>query len=126
MTLIERLEALSGPDREVDEAIADALFPPAPFAQLKDAPIPTGCRMWQQNGHIQSALRYTASIDAAMTLVPEECAWNLGGSPVKGFAGAGSFGAMIEQGIDQIHGEAPTPAIALCIAALRARSADNG
>lgn len=73
-----RVEGLSGPDREVDELVADALFERSRFAQLADAPIGTGCMMWWQDGHEQSALRYTASLDAAMTLVKEDAFWRVG------------------------------------------------
>ena len=69
--LADRVEKLEGPSRETDELIADALFERSHFAQLADAPIGTGCMMWWQDGHQQSALRYTGSLDAAMTLVPE-------------------------------------------------------
>lgn len=61
-------ERATGEDRELNELIADALFERSHFAQLADAPIGTGCMMWWQNGHQQSALRYTSSLDAAMTL----------------------------------------------------------
>lgn len=51
--------------------------------------------------------RYTASIDAALTLVPEGCGFVLMGCAAK-------VGREIAKGA--------TPAIALCIAALRARA----
>jgi len=70
---VERVERAMGWDRELDELIADQLFERIGFSQLKDAPIGTGCMMWWQDGHQQSALRYTSSLDAAMKLVPEGC-----------------------------------------------------
>lgn len=101
--LSERVMSLSGPDREVDAEIWRIIHP---TSQYRLAP------------------SYTASIDAAMTLVPEgHKYWNLGGSPTRGFAGAGLYGAVID---DQFYGEAQTPALALCAAALLAREASNG
>lgn len=115
MTLIERLEGLTGPCRECDGLIA---------AAVGARHGPDGGWSNNHNGDYwtvkECAEPYTASIDAALALVPEGCIWNVGGNPNGGFASAGLFGAAIWQGIDQINGEAPTPAIALCIAALLA------
>ena len=113
--LIERLEAASGPDRELDEAIADALFPAEPFVQLADAPPGTGFRAWRQDGHVQSALRYTASIDAALTLVPEGWAKNV--------IDCDNGDALVELWTDTLSSaaRAKTWPIALCLAALKAR-----
>jgi len=104
MTLIERLEALSGPNFAVEQEIVRIINPQATRLTMPPA--------------------YTASIDAAMTLVPE------------------GWGRMFNQSENGLHcnvclarsyptnavvySEAATPAIALCIASLRARSADNG
>ncbi|MES2173894.1 MAG: hypothetical protein V4523_08090 [Pseudomonadota bacterium] len=147
LALAERVEGLSGPDRETDERIADALFERSHFGQIADAPPGTGCLFWWQDGHQQSALRYTASIDAAMTLVPESwvleslSAWP--GSP----EGAGNktqaqsncslLGTSLERfgkrmiwghsGKDgRAGGMAKTPALALAAAALRARAQSQG
>ena len=127
MILIERLEALSGPCRECDEAIADALFERSQFAQLADAPIPTGCQMWWQDGQECSALRYTHSIDAAMTLTKGWEMWlELKGprkyltipTPVPNYWSANLESWNHET---QKMGWGATTAIALCIAALKAR-----
>jgi hypothetical protein len=108
--LADKIEALDGPCRETDLLIATITRKPQPSDKF------FGKRQAKR------APRYTASIDAGITLVPEGCIWNLGGSPKGGFASAGLFGAMIQQGHDQIHAEAQTPAPALCAAALRAQA----
>jgi len=67
--VIERLEMASGPDRDLDELIAAALFPEHEFMQLKDAPEGVGCMMYRwPDGQQVSALRATSSIDAAVKL----------------------------------------------------------
>lgn len=91
MTLIERLEAASGPDMELDEAIWLA----------------TKC-------HIEPQRSYTASIDAALTLVP------------KGRHATISTKHPVAAAV--INGDPwcyATPALALCIAALRAREVSS-
>lgn len=68
--LIERLRNATGPDRELDEAIALALCDDHFFAQLADAPEGVGCEMYSFGRHApHSALRVTVSIDAALALV---------------------------------------------------------
>lgn len=98
MKLAERVEALSGPDRAVDWElhVFDGLV---------------GVGMYGAHPH------YTASLDAAMTLVPEGVVFDVGWlhdmSQARGCV-AGKKAAY-----------AATPALALCAAALRAR-ASNG
>jgi len=114
--LAERVEAATGPDRELDRAISDAL----------------GVGRFHAAG--SSAWQYTSSLDTAMTLVPE--GWLL----------------QFLQEIDYLDGEdagppwtaelrwrenfsssgrsacqvwCATPALALCAAALRARSQES-
>ena len=117
--LSERVMSLSGPDRKVDWQIAESLgWTCRQVGQVM--------AYYAPNDAIMKAgpPKWTASIDAAMTLVPEGYKhWNLGGSPTRGFAGAGLYGAVID---DQFYGEAQTPALALCAAALIAREASNG
>lgn len=101
--LIERLEAASGPDRQLDYLIADAVFGKVkpPF----------------QRGHCE---KYTASLDAAMTLVPEghRNNWSL-----IGFDGLGGPSDLPWQAdVADCLADAATPALALCIAALRAQA----
>lgn len=73
MKLSERVAAATGPDRELDEAIADAIYTNKRrtcIAGLSDDE--GGMWMWETpDGHIQNALRFTASMDAVMAIAPE-------------------------------------------------------
>jgi hypothetical protein len=121
LELAERCEMADGPDPYLDEAIADALFPAEPFVQLADAPEGTGFKAWRQNGVTQSALRYSASLDAAMTLVPEGAGFDL-----RKCVSALGIVSMYPRGFTKevIEVRARTPALALCAAALKARAAE--
>ena len=116
--LIARLEKLTGPDREVDAEI---------FAEItgnvrsQDYWRFTGLRTKGEADDVAfsayckyRALRYTASLDAALSLVPEGWEWELSWL-------AGVAAAKIGDPLLYLEGEAKTPAIALCIAALKAR-----
>lgn len=60
---------------------------------------------------------YTTSLDAALTLLPEGWSWRVGNTPSKAFADLGT-----QQSLQCIVGA--TPALALCIGALKARTTD--
>lgn len=125
--LIRALEAATGPSRELDVEIERLLGGLPKVTGPKD---PWGWHVergqagefWRGEGadgrEIKrfSVKRYTASIDAALTLVPEGCEWS---------RHRGANGRMTMQvdglGVVGQHGQAATPAIALAIAALRAR-----
>lgn len=112
--LVERIEEATGPDRELDIAIARLVFNvAADMHPLRD---------WVK--------AFTASIDAAMTLVPEGWRFMVGqrefpharayvenGKP--SFVGMGN-----RRNPERLWFEttAATPALALCAAALRARA----
>lgn len=101
--IIERLEKATGPSLELDHAIAAAIRP--------------------DDGH--GVLLYTASLDAAMTLVPEGWGWK--GESNLGYGHAFTVGHV---GPNKLYdktegwGAGATPAIALCIAALHSRSVE--
>lgn len=103
-TLIERLEQATGPDRALDWElhVIDGL---------------EGVGMYGAHP------KYTASIDAARMLVPDGRGWVL-----KTVArGCEARVGGIPGGDFEIHGaEAPTAAVALCIAALKARRITSG
>lgn len=106
--LIKRLEAASGPDRELDHAITTALWPNEPL-QWPDQYKASG-DFWSR----RAVPHFTNSIDAALTLVPK------GRRGFVGFGGNNLSGTWVrgEASIDASH---KYPAIALCIAALKAR-----
>lgn len=130
--LIARLEAATEGSREMDHGIAEAVLAAGSEVRLwgqspDEPPVKT---FRYPNGSEGSALNYTSSLDAALTLVPEGC-W-----PWLSVYHQGSFGAHAKlYGPRIVHGVAHlTPAnaagyrnatdlwpLALCIAALKAR-----
>lgn len=105
--LIKQLEQAQGPDRELDRAIHDLIYTPD----------------WNKTDFGPVAY-YTTSIDAALTLVPPHHLWQL-----KQGIQCTAIVWMLETDYDEGGHDVPTgysttfPAIALCIAALRARAA---
>lgn len=103
--LIARLEKATGPDRELDWAISEALN--------------------------VAALEYTSSIDAALTLVPEGWLLQLSDWEDRQLRDAGPWQVVLVQrgkrgdmrhAFDARCDHAPTAALALVIAALKARA----
>jgi hypothetical protein len=92
LELALRCEATTGPDTALDLEIRDALGLP-----------------WRADH-----LRYTASLDGAVTLVPEGAQWTLTVDGPRFLAHVSGFTAT-----------AATPALALCSAALRARASQE-
>ena len=118
MTLITRLEALTGPSREVDEEIAKTTGWTAVPWEFEGA---RGVA-WYASGPeaYKECPHFTGSIDAAMTLMPASLKNTIllqTSSPAK--AGFGRDGKKFT------YFEGVTAPIALCIAALKAREADN-
>lgn len=126
--LADRCEAAEGPDRELDCLIAvhalGWLTQPnkgwpekTDYGYLNDE----GGETWPGHGGDQLVRHFTASLDAAMTLVP----MGLMVAAVRFSNGSGR--ANIHDGQDAggqgIDVCAATPALALCAAALRARAA---
>lgn len=139
MTMIEKLERADGPDRGLDRAIAKMIgwhrVEPR-FTRSKHgawispddwigensngSPILDGLRRTTMYREVPS---YTASIDTAMTLVPEGLMWSVQtdfGLPGR----ARLWGSVLpsQAAARSWNTDGATPAIALCIAALRARS----
>lgn len=146
MDLIERLEKATGPDRDLDAEILRALVPDVKIALYcvgDEEPICFGGEPFVCNrGEVPA---YTEDVNAAVALVPEGFGWNVG-MPLPKFMQrywAGVFrektkeerdSGDIHAGCFYQHGPkrgptlkaeeyASTPAIALCIAALKARAA---
>ena len=123
MDLAERVEAATGPDRELDALIEIEVvgFPERAFQQ-KNAMRPRGAAPIDRMEWLMSwgVLRFTASIDAAITLIPE--GW------VRAVdATAPEMGIDVElwpegQSQEHVKGTNEREALATCAAALRARS----
>jgi len=123
LELAERCEAATGPDRELSAAIALATNS---WLHEVDGNKPQNCRLRNGFGSpvyiggLSGHMDYSASLDAAMTLVPEgwhtfltqqdrhsrNWRWDL----------RGGFGS-------HVGARCASPALALCAAALRARAA---
>lgn len=126
LALAERCEKASGPDRELDAAIVAAMnnaivkpYPPTDDFGPKDR-----WQFWSRDGahFLGSEGKFpvkpvTASLDAAMTLVPESAlAWNCGVS-------TGGNSAWVFDGEDEHNAAAASVPLALVSAALRAIAA---
>lgn len=119
LELAERCERAEGPDRELD-----ALIAPLQGLRVVDEGHPIGRMCYDDIGCAQLLPRYTASLDAAMTLVPEE----FGRPSAFTIQRSRNFGCCAVVWVNSefnrsVRGDADTPALALCAAALRARSA---
>lgn len=110
LALAERCEQATGPDRELDARIEAALAE-ADFDALANDGVHV--RDW-------NAPAYTASIDAAMSLVPEGREWRVRWCELPDGTWA-SIARIGENGCG-LNTSAATPALALCAAALRARA----
>lgn len=124
LALADKVEALEGPSREVDAEIA-----PLQGLRMKDEGHPLGGCYYDTNGHGVPLPAHTASLDAALTLVP------------KGWIATTTDFTHLQENVEgrglaelypgirfwgdanrQIQVSAATPALALCAAALRARA----
>lgn len=125
IALAERCEAATGPDRELDALIHVAV------GRSEGNPIAApGMSGWcvgsETNPNPVLSLAYTASLDTAMTLVPEGYNWGVGPwedwktGPRTAWAWCDETG---EDWTDEMNVQAATPALALTAAALRVRSA---
>jgi hypothetical protein len=114
--LAERCEKATRPDRELDEAIALALGRRPDFAAD-----------WGARGHERTTYeQFTVSLDAAMTLIPDDADASGERFKVEGWNDNGVYPDHVKAsawvaGAQRVY--AATPALALCAAALRARSA---
>jgi hypothetical protein len=130
--LIARLEAATGPNRELDAEIAVAarFFPQGvgfvwQSGLTPNSPEPGRVECMTSlgtGGPHYAAPRYTDSIDVALTLVLPGLVWSLY-SAVKDCAAQAQIEHPDNLGAIVGDGQGKAPALALCIAALRARSA---
>lgn len=149
-SLIERLERATGPDRELDLTIQVAIYPDGDIAKLMqfrrglDGKIGMAWDIWGNSGSVVFEKRdahgncyfnggyplpnYTSSIDAAMTLVPDGCSivlniFDVATKPERIHTARVHISSFRVRGewSPGVLADSATPAIALCIAALRAR-----
>jgi len=127
LALAARAEAATGADRELDVAIgllgrfyvAEPRWPGAePMIGYVDD---DGARVEPGNGAQDSLVpRYTASLDAALSLVPE--GWGFGVRTTDDRQHTARASCWTEGNRGEYCYAAATPALALCCAALRARA----
>jgi hypothetical protein len=106
LALAERCEQAAGPDRELDFTIDDFMLKHGPEADRIRNP--------------RYVLPYTASLDAAVTLVPEGHEWLRKNEICMTVY---RVPADLKEWARHIDARGATPALALCAAALRARAA---
>ena len=123
MDLIARLESAAEGSRELDAEIWACLqgcTSPLEYEQVdhggpaREAVICGSLAAW-----LDEIPHYTTSLDAALTLVPEGKAWDCGYYP--GYDNTGHAEVFLGSGDPAFRAPAKTPALALCIASLRAR-----
>lgn len=116
--IIERLEKATGPDRRLDFDLWSIVTNPSGFPAFSEPePVRTNWfECWKDRNGFPN---YTRSTDDARTLIPEGWEWTLH---------CETEDCRVEIGDPQIglEGRSETPAIALCIAALKARAAPAG
>ena len=111
--LIRQIEEATGPDRGLDAEIALAIGWRLDQSEPRD-------RWWEpdRSHYLDEPPEFTASLDAALTLVPEGIAiWRIGNNDDQ-WEGEGPF--LARCGGPRFT-FAATPALALCAAALKAR-----
>jgi hypothetical protein len=136
--LAERCEKATGPDRELSAAIALTVHD---WLHEVEGNKPLNCRIRNRFGSlvyigsVSTDMDYTASIDAAMKLVPEGCSATVWTAGPRGFTtgpAARLFsypkdpeaeGGYAIRALSDHEITAATPALAVCAAALRARGA---
>ncbi len=128
LALADRVEKLTGPDREVDAEIAACLRIGTEHKWAFNYPEWEGRadgRVYlEKGGPSFAALAYTASLDAAMTLVPTGWGYGLDYAP----SGSGLRFTLGSPDLEPVfvHGDAMTFPRAIVVASLRARAHGGG
>lgn len=120
MTLAHRIEAAEGADRALDGDIAEHLGLVPPWVSKRLNP---RWATWSGGRDYWDAPAYTASIDAALTLVPEGCEWIVEAYTSNGVKAEHVRASAWVSGAPRCF--AATPALALCAAALKTRIERN-
>ena len=114
LALADRIEKATGPDRELDIAML-----PLVGLRFVDEGHPIGQVCYDSNNHAVPMPRFTASLDAAMSLVPEGWAKNIyDDAQVVAVLDCQLTGA-------EKYAHAKTWPLALCAAALRATASSH-
>ena len=139
LALAERVEKETGPDRELDADVFMAFGRDQPFrgrfqawncpnnheiehGMSMDQAIAAGCPTWRA-ANLFHTPTYTASLDAAMTLVPEGWSFEVRCSGTGDRGQASAWNPMKAPGHEEVRVMGcATPALALTAAALRARA----
>lgn len=113
--LIEKLSAATGPDRDIDGALVEVFATHPPLWKRKRG----STSEWGNDHPLSSwdAPRYTASLDAALALVEKKLPgwdWEVHNN---------GLARLLSPEGNSIYANAPTPALALCLALLRALQA---
>lgn len=134
--LIAKVEKAEGPDLELDKAILEAVHPlPESFFGSKVTArkfhlreIDYETEDGNYHSHVGTVPRFTASIDCALTLVPDGVSFELARyADQHAYVNLWSRADPITpfgRGKIRVQADGKTPAIALCIAALRAIEAE--
>jgi hypothetical protein len=124
--LIAALEAATGPSRKLDAEIYKQAIGLLQYESVVSDPLVEVCIRYYPGppGPSFSAIaRYTASIDAALTLVPKNLIWRVMDWPGLKASANCRTGSILDPDTKEWDGLHTVPAIALCIAALEARAA---
>lgn len=120
----KRLAEATGPDRDIDTALMEIAGYTCDI--IRDGIIGPEI-IWRKRGITTgSPGRFTSSIDAALTLVPDGWFWFCGhlDQTDRRFAATVEERAVV--GAPYSRGVAPTAALAICLAAIRTRIAHLG
>lgn len=121
---IKRLENLKDPDREVDAEIAKAIG----WRDFISDKVPAYYWIDEENRPRLEVPYFTGSIDAALTLMPKINRPNFPWLAIKSNNPNNPIGCRCELWLDNVknyNGRGKTLAIAICIAALKARETGN-
>ena len=131
LELAERVEALASPDRAMDAEIFKAIGAPVPFQfanklialEFNDVEQAYFARVSDDMRVRYSPPSYTASIDAALTLVPKGLVYNLGNDTA--FCWAYIWDDTPDYDGEPYEGRTSTPPCAIVAACLRARGSQE-
>lgn len=125
--LIARIESADGPDREIDAELMAIAHDWKIRALSKGSHYRDWCWVNRETGKWVTTSRqgytFTASIDAALTLVPEKCLWRMYHDTM-GRDGSYANAYVLTHRVGnekEASGIGITPALALAAAALKAR-----